>query len=116
MANSIHPHMLNVKQYQINVRTKPCWCKTPDKQVNLKLKFKTRQISAQQSGLCSRYEIVFSNIDKIFDQQMWVFNFIIPSTYNNIHQVLEEFVQQYLITDDVLTKAGYNTCVISKSF
>ena len=53
MANSIHPHMLNVKQYQNYVGNKPFWCNTPDKQVNLQLKFKTRKISAQQSDVCS---------------------------------------------------------------
>ena len=106
MANFIHPLMLNVKQYLICVGTKPFWCNTPDKQVNLKLKYKTRQISEQQSALCARYEIVFSNIDKFFDQQIWIFNFIISSTDNNIHQFLEEFAQQYLITDEVLTRAG----------
>ena len=106
MANSIYFSMLNVKQYQIYVGTKPCWCITPHKQVNYKLKFKTRQISAQQSVLCARYEIVFSNIDKFIDQQILIFNLIITSTDNNIHQFLEEFAQQYLITDEVLTRAG----------
>ena len=94
MANSIHPHMLNVKQYQIYVENKPFWWYTPDKQVNLQLKFKTRQIFAQQSVLCARYEIVFANDDEFFDQQIWIFNFIIPSTDNEIHQFLEKFAQQ----------------------
>ena len=85
MANSIHPYMLNVKQYQIYVGNKPFLCNTPVKQVNLQLKLKTRQISAQQSVLCARYEIVFANDDKFFDQQIWIFNFIIPSTDNEIH-------------------------------
>ena len=61
MANSIHPHMLNEKQCQIYVGTKPFWYNTPNKQVFLQLKFKTRSIFAQQSVLCAWYDIVFSD-------------------------------------------------------
>ena len=56
--------------------------------------------------LCARYEIVCSNIEKVFDQQRCILNIIIPLTDNNIHQILEEFAQQYLITDEVVTIAG----------
>ena len=98
--------MLNVKQYQIYVGTKPIWCNTLNKQVNLKLKLKTRQISTQQSLLCARYEIVCSNIDTFFDQQIWICNIIISSTNNNIHQFVEDIAQQYFITNEVLTRAG----------
>ena len=56
--------MLNVKQYQIYVGIKPFWNNKPDKQVNLQLKFKTPQISAQESVLCARYEIVVANNSK----------------------------------------------------
>ena len=94
--------MKNVTQTKIFLGNKLRYCKFKETDVYMKLQFKTREISSNQSVLCARYDLVFS----AKGQQIWQFIFIIPSDFNKIQQFLEDFAHQFIITDEVLRAAG----------
>ena len=68
----------------------------------MKLQYKKRQLSANQSILCSRYELQFS----INNSQHWIINFIIPNDFIIIPEFLEDFAREFIITDEVYRAAG----------
>ena len=101
-SSDTHPQMKNVTQTSIFLGNKLRCSIFKEHDVYMKLQFKTRELSSNQSVLCARYDLVFS----ANGQQIWIFNFIIPSDFIKIQQFLEEFAHQFLITDEVLTAAS----------
>jgi hypothetical protein len=100
-SNVDHP-MIGVKETKIYLgNTMPSF-KELGKNIFMKLQYKKRQLSANQSILCARYELDFS----IHGSTHWVINFIIPNDFIIIPEFLEDFAREFIITDEVYRAAG----------
>jgi hypothetical protein len=101
-SSNVVPQMIGVKETKIYLgNTMPSF-KELGKNIFMKLQYKKRQLTANQSILCARYELDFS----IHGSTHWVINFIIPNDFIIIPEFLEDFAREFIITDRVYIAAG----------
>ena len=100
-SNVDHP-MIGVKETKIYLgNTMPSF-KELGKNIFMKLQYKKRQLTANQSILCARYELDFL----IHGSTHWIINFIITNDFIIIPEFLEDFAREFIITDEVYRAAG----------
>ena len=101
-SSNVDQQMIGVKETKIYLGNTMPNFKALGVNIFMKLQYKKRQLSANQSILCSRYELQFS----IHNSQYWIINFIIPNDFIIIPEFLEDFAREFIITDEVYRAAG----------
>jgi len=101
-SSNIVPQMIGVEEIKIYLGNTMPTCKRMGHYIFIKLEYKKRQFSANQSILCARYELNIS----ITHHQTWIFNFIIPNDLITIPEFLQDFAREFIITDRVYIAAG----------
>jgi hypothetical protein len=89
--------MIGVKETKIYLGNTMPHYTAEGNNIFMKLQYKKRQLSANQSILCARYETQFS----ILNSTHWIINFIIPNEFIIIPEFLEDFARKFIITDEV---------------
>jgi hypothetical protein len=96
-SSNVAQQMIGVKETKIYLgKTLPIF-KGLGHEIFMKLQYKKRQLSANQSILCANYEISLptNNITR------WIINFIIPNDFIIIPEFLQDFAREFIITDEV---------------
>ena len=100
-SSNVNQQMIGVKETKIYLGNTMPNCKAWGNDIFMKLQYKKRQLSANQSILCARYELQLINKNKI-----WMINFIIPNDFIIIPEFLEDFAREFIITDEVYRAAS----------
>jgi hypothetical protein len=101
-SSNVVPQMIGVKETKIYLGNTMPHFKAGGVNIFMKLQYKKRQLSANQSILSARYELNIS----ITHRQTWTINFIIPNDLITIPEFLEDFAREFIITDRVYIAAG----------